>query len=416
MGCVPGDPTRHEGVTTPLTVWWHGGTDAEQAAVRRLVLDWQEARGTDVELTVFEEGAYNDHVQAAAAAGALPDVLDLDGPWTANLAYRGDLVPLDDLLPSATIDDLLPSLLAQGTWDGRLYSVGSFDSGLTLLADGAALRTAGVRVPTSTEEAWTGEEMDAALAALAHHDADGNVLDLKLAYGAGEWYTYGFAPLLASAGAAVIDPRTGRAGGALDSPEATSALQKLGDWAAYADPDPAGTAFAEREVALSWVGHWAYQDAAAALGDDLVLVPLPDLGHGSRSSLGSWAWSVPADGERADDAAALVDHLLSPSSVRTLVAANSAVPGRVSVLADLPDYEPGGPLHLYADQLTRACVADLEDCVATPRPRTPGYPVVTAAFAHAVDDVLTGRTSAEVALHRAATSIDTDLTASGLDR
>ncbi len=410
-GSSEGDAAR------ALTLWSHGGTPAEREAVQDLVRDWERAQGVTVDLTFLGEGTYNDEVQAAAAAGSLPDVLDLDGPWTADLAYRGDLLPLDDLLPSSTRQDLLPSLVAQGTYRDRLYSVGTFDSGLGLFADASRLAEAGVRVPTGPDDAWTGQEMSAALAALAADDPDGRVLDLKLSYGVGEWFTYAFAPLLASAGTDLVDTTTGRAGGQLDSAQAVGALTDLASWRAWTDPDPDGTAFVDREVALSWVGHWEHRSYAEALGDDLVLLPLPDLGHGSRSALGSWAWTVPSTTTRSAEAADLVDHLVSPEAVRALTAANSAVPGRTSVLEATPDYQPGGDLHLYAEQLTRACGAgpgpddrfdDGAGCVAVARPATPAYPVVTAAFSEAVASVFDGSAEPRAALEQAAATIDAD--------
>lgn len=410
--------TADDDAGSPLTMWSHGGTPAEREALRDLVRQWERTTGTAVELTVLEEGTYNDGVQAAAAAGSLPDVLDLDGPWTADLAYRGDLLPLDELLPAATRQDLLPSLVAQGTYRGRLYSVGAFDSGLGLFADASRLAEAGVRVPTGPDDAWSAEETTAALQALAVDDTDGRVLDLRLGYGVGEWLTYAFAPLLASAGTDLVDPTTGLAGGRLDSAAAVGALTELASWRAFTDPDPDGTAFVDREVALSWVGHWEQPAYADALGEDLVLLPLPDLGHGSRSALGSWAWTVPSTTDRPALATDLVDHLLSPDAVRVVTAANSAVPGRVSVLEATRAYQPGGALHLYADQLTRACDpgrpagapadTDADRCVAVARPTTPAYPVVTAAFAEAVGAVLDGTAAPQEALERAAGRIDGD--------
>ncbi len=404
----------------PLQLWTHGGSDGEQDALRSLVAQWERETGHEVEVTVVDEGDYVDQVQAAAAAGTLPDVLDLDGPYTAALAYRGDLLDLQPLLPSATVDDLLPSLRAQGGYDDGLYSVGAFDSGLALFADARALRDAGTRVPTGPDDAWSAQETTAALQALAARDDDGRVLDLKLGYGTGEWFMFAFAPLVASAGGSLLDPRTGLASGRMDSPAAVDALEQLRAWSPYTDPDPAGDAFVERRVALSWVGHWAYADYEAALGDDLVLLPLPDLGTGSRSGLGSWAWTVPSATRDVEQAVDLVDHLVSPQAVRTMTAANHAVPGRLSVLRGSPAYAPGGPLHLYAEQLTRACAADGDPadptetaCGATPRPVTPAYPVVTAAFARAVADVVVEGRPAREALAAAARQVDDDARLTG---
>ena len=44
----------------------------------------------------------------------------------------------------------------------------------------------------------------------------------------------------------------------------------------YVDPNIDDAAFTKKRVALSWVGHWVYQDYVLAAGDDLVVLPLPN--------------------------------------------------------------------------------------------------------------------------------------------
>jgi len=398
-----------------LTVWTHGGTEAELATLEQQVADWDGGRDdVRVDLVHVPEGEYADRVQAAIVTGDLPDVLDVDGPSVAFYAHQGALAPLEDLLGAAVVDEALPSLVAQGTWGGHLYALGAFESGLSLFADRSRLEQVGVRVPTGPDDAWTGEEFAAVLAALAAGDEDGLVLDLKQSYGPGEWLTYGFAPLLSSAGGGLLDPATGRAGGVLDSAGSVRALTALQQWAGYADPDPDGTAFVERRAALSWVGHWEYVRYVEALGDDLVLLPLPDLGSGSRSGTGSWAWAVAATSGHPDVAAGLLEHLLAPAQVLATTAANGAVPGTTTTLAADPGHQVGADRWLYAEQLTRSCSpsAPAAGCVGVPRPVTPGYPRLTTSFALAVADVLDGADPA-TALARAAAAVDADIDANG---
>lgn len=394
-----------------LELWSHGGTPAEAAALQRAVAGFEsEHPGWDVRVTTVAEGDYNDRLQAAVATGDLPDVVDVDGPLIASWAHQGALEPLDDLLPDDVIARMLPSLTAQGTWQGQLWAVGAFDSGLGLYADRAALRAAGVDWPTSVAEAWTATEFDSALAALARRDPDRKVLDLKLNYGTGEWLSYGFVPLLSSAGAAVVDPKTGRAAGVLDAPAAVAAMRALAGWARYAEPNADDKAFVQRRVALSWVGHWVYADYAAALGDDLLLLPLPDLGLGSKSGQGSWAWAVGAGTSRAQEAAQLLSWLVADPQVLDVTTANGGVPGTSTALAQSAPHRKGGPLNLYAEQLVRTCGAGpvSRTCVSVPRPITPGYPAVTTAVSLAIHSVLGGEDPA-AALTRAVRAIDADV-------
>ena len=87
-----------------------------------LIKEWNAAN-SDMQavLEVQPEGAYNEQVQAAAASGGLPDLLDFDGPNYANYVWSGYLQPLNGLVSDATIADVIPSLIAQGKYapDGK---------------------------------------------------------------------------------------------------------------------------------------------------------------------------------------------------------------------------------------------------------------------------------------------------------
>ncbi len=394
---------HHGGGRTPdIEVWFHTGQPGEQRTIEAQVARFNAGQDEiTVHLTLLPEGSYNAQVQAAAAAGALPDLLELDGPFLYRYVWQGALRPLDDLLPATTLAGLLPSLRTQGTCGGHLYGVGSFDSGLGLWGDRATLAAVGARLPVTSGAAWSAEEMEGILDRLAAADPDGAVLDLKLNY-AGEWFTYAFSPLLQSAGADLIDRTTGRAGGTLDSPAAVAALTRLQGWIrrGRVDPNLDDAAFTGRRVALSWVGHWEYPRYHAALGDDLVLLPLPDFGHGSRTGEGSWQWAIPAASRSPEGAAAFLAFLLRPEEVGAMAAANGGVPATGAAIARSPLYRPGGPLRLFVAQLTGG--------VAVPRPRTPAYPVITAAFQRCFDDLRNGG-DVHAALARAAAAIDRDL-------
>jgi multiple sugar transport system substrate-binding protein len=388
-----------------LSVWAHAGRESERVTLEAQLRRF-EARnpGVRVRLTFIPEGSYNGQVQAAALAGRLPDLLELDGPYLYSYAWQGRLHPLDEQLPEAVRDDLLPSLIAQGTWRGRLYGVGVFDSGLGLWADHRALARAGVRIPSGPAEAWDGEEFRSVLDRLAGHSGDGRVLDLKLNY-TDEWFTYAFSPLIQSAGADLVH-REDRAGasGILDSPAAVRAMGEIQHWieSGYVDPNLDDAAFVRGRVPLAWGGHWNYPVYREALGGDLLLLPLPRLGPRLVTGQGSWQWALTREARQPELAAALLMFLLQPEQVLEMSRANGAVPATRRAVAESDDYRPGGPLHLFVRQL--------EEGYALPRPRTPAYPVITAAFARAFRDVRHGAPVQET-LARAARDIDREMAA-----
>ena len=385
-----------------LSVWFHTGQPGERRVIEEQVTRFNASQDEiAVALTLLPEGSYNAQVQAAALADALPDLLEFDGPFLYNYVWQGRLRPLDDLLPASLRDDLLPSIVAQGRYRDALYAVGSFDSGLGLWADRKALEAVGARIPSGVDDAWSVDEFEALLAELAKRDEDGAVLDLKLNY-RGEWTTYAFSPLLVSAGADLV-MREGvpRAAGVLDGKEAVAAMQRLQRWIGdgRVDPNLDDDAFTARRVALSWVGHWEYNRYREVLGDDLLLLPLPDFGHGARTGQGSWAWGVTRRCEHPEVAAAFLAFLLRPGEVLAMSEANGAVPATREAVARSPLYGEGGALRLFVEQLERGAV---------PRPRTPAYPAITNAFQQAFDDIRNGG-DVQQALSRAAAVIDRDI-------
>ncbi len=387
-----------------LSIWAHAGRADErkilQSQVRRFNFEHQDFQA---KLTLLPEGSYNGQVQASAVAGDLPAVLELDGPYVANYAWQRRLRALDGLLNPQLRDDFLPSLLQQGSYRDSLYAIGTFDSGLGLYARRSALEEIGARVPSSASEAWSVEEFERILAALAQRDEDGMVLDLGL-NNTGEWFAYGFSPVLQSAGADLIERGgTPRAEGTLDGPASVAALQHIQDWIVhgYVDPNLDDAAFSSGRVALSWSGHWKFSSFCPK-GDceDLVLLPLPDFGKGSRTGQGSWCWAVTTNCNHPRRAAAFLEFLLRTPEILAMTNANHAVPGTKSAIATSADYREGGPLHLFAAQLSGG--------FAVPRPRTPAYPIISSAFRKAFLDIRAGG-PVKRALQRAAKLIDRDL-------
>lgn len=124
--------------------------------------------------------------------------------------------------------DLLPSLVQQGTHRGTLYAVGQYESGLALAGRRSLLLQAGIRVPRGASEPWTFGEFRAALAKLKALKATPFALDLKMNYGANEWYSYALAPLVQGFGGDLIDQSTyHKSSGTLDSPASAAALAFL---------------------------------------------------------------------------------------------------------------------------------------------------------------------------------------------
>lgn len=387
-----------------VPVWTRSAFNpAEAVALKEAAAAFNRQQSTyKVELFSSNYRDYAEWVQSVAVTGTLPCLLEIDGPFLAEFAWPGYLQPLDRFMPKQMREDILPSILAQGTYDGRLYSLGQFDSGLGLWANRRYLEAAHVRIPT-IDHPWTLAEFDQVLAQLATVKGVDYPLNLALYSGTSEFYAYAYSPILQGFGGDLIDRKTLRASGILNSPQSVAAMQQFQNWfkkgRAHAVFDR-NDDFEKRRTALSWTGHWKYRGFRQALGDDLVLLPLPDFGHGIKTGMGSWSWSITSTCSNPQGAWAFLSHLMSDREILRMTTANGALPARKSALAQSPLYGEHGPLRVFAQQLLNGD--------GVPRPVTPGYGVVSRTFSGAVSAILRGE-DVQTVLSRAASLIDADL-------
>src|SRR5215207_7505918 len=248
-----------------VTVWTHGGTAQEVEALTQ-ILEHFRARRPDisVDLVYVPQDKYNAQVQAAlygvSIVGDLPCLLDFDGPYVYNYAWQKILIPLDGYLSPEMKADFLPSIIAQGTYqDGKLYSLGLYDSGLAIWGNKKYLKQAGVRLPTVAHP-WSRAEFEDALAKLQALPEVEHALDMRMRTKTDEWYTWAFSPIVQSFGADLIDRNNYQsADGVLNGPAAVEALEMVQGWLkqGYVNLTPTtDTAFIQGKEALSWIGYW----------------------------------------------------------------------------------------------------------------------------------------------------------------
>jgi len=395
-----------------ISLWFHGGVGEAANAVQAYIDEFNGLQSdyrviyTEIPGGAVAGSGYNDAVNAAAVAGDLPCLLDLDGPFLYNYAWAGFLHPLDDFLTPELRADFLPSLIDQGLYEGRLYALGQYDSGLALVSRRSLLEKAGVRIPEGVGDEWSLAEFDDALAKIQALEEVAYAIDLKMNYGAGEWFTYAFSPILQSWGADLID-RDGHqeAEGLLNGDAAVAAMTWIQGlfakgYTTLTPPDD--NEFVNGRAGMGWFGHWMAPAYLAAFGDDLVVIPMPRFGDVPVTGMGSWAWSITSTCAHKEGAWNFLEYIFEPDNILRMVDAEGTVPGRASALAMSDVYGDAGVLRVLVEQLLQG--------VAVPRPKTPAYPTITAAFYTAMDNVLKGG-DVQTELDNAVDKIEADIRA-----
>ena len=148
------------------------------------------------------------------------------------------------------------------------------------------------------------------------------------------------------------------------------------------------------------MGHWEYGPFHQAFPHDLQIVPLPRFGPQPSSGMGSWQWGITANATDGDAVWRFLSYLLQPAQVVQMTRANGSIPATLSAIRLSPNFTPGGPEHLYVEQL--------ENGIARPRPQTPAYPAISAAFATALIGISHGQ-NVRQALDTAVSQIDANL-------
>ncbi len=389
---------------TELSLWYHGAgsANAEEALVNQMVEEFNASQSDwKVVIETFPQLAYNDAVGAAALAGELPDILDVDGPVMPNWAWAGYMQPLG--IDEAKLEGFLPGPI--GRWQGEVYSVGLWDAAVALTTRRSTLAKYDIRVPT-IDAPWSLDEFNAALETIKASGDFDYPLDLGTAW-TGEWYPYAFSPLLQGFGGDIVD-RDGyqTAEGVLNGDEAIA----FGEWwqSLFANDYAPGTSqdAADRDTgllqgkyAMSWNGNWAALPVVEAFGDDALFLPAPDFGNGSTIGAASWQFGISGTSENPDGARAFIEYALQDRWITAFSDGTGLIPATATAAAGTANYAPGGALEIFYQ---------LSEAQALVRPVTPGYIVSAKVFEKALADIANGADVADT-LDAAVDEINEDI-------
>lgn len=377
-------PVAAQDGPTEITLWRHTpDKEAEIETSEAQIQGFNESQ--DQWKVVAEEipqGDYTNAVESAALSGNLPCVLDLDAPTVPNFAWAEHIRPLDEYISDDMLDDVLDTAL--GKYQGTIYSIGQFDAAIAIWARRSVLEEYDIRIPEGVDDYWTLEEFNEILETLYNAEEFDIAIEMFTTY-SGEWWTYGFSPILQSFGGDLIDrDNMVEAEGVLNG----EAAVEWGNWwqqlfeKGWSDPQGADDqAFIQGRAALAYIGNWFYPSFKDAWGDDLLILPPVDFGEGPVVGAGSWQWGISTSCENPEGAWAFIEYIMQPEQVAAMADATGLMPSTSSAVEYSEKY--GGDTEL-------GIFVDIANEFALIRPPTPAYPVITSAFEDAAREIALG--------------------------
>jgi len=379
---APGGSGSSGAAASEISMWTHNaGNKDELAAIQTIVDDFNGSQAQyKVKLQAFPQESYNQSVTAAASAKKLPCLLDIDQPNVANWAWAGYLAPITGM--DDTLSKYLPSTVAK--YNGKTYAYGYYDVSLTWVTRKSILDEFGIRVPT-IDQPWKADEFMAALKKVKDSGKYANAADIATGW-TGEWWPYGFSPLLQSFGGDLInrtDYKT--ADGVLNGDKAVAwatwfqNLAKDGYIAKKSGSDPSQD-FMNGKSAFLWNGSWTAVPVREKFSD-VVFAPPVDFGNGGKVGGGSWTWGQSAQCSNPEAAAAYLKFASADKYVALVAQKTNNIPTTDEAAKLVPGFEPGGVNDVFRQYSKKFTVM---------RPETPGYPYIATAFEKTAKDILNG--------------------------
>ena len=315
--------TRVQGQTEVRLVGWQS-SPAETTLFEQVLSDF-ESKNPNIAVN-FEVIAqqYEVKIQTDLAAGTTGDVIFVNHTYSKDLASRGVLLPLDDMMAGSGMaaSDFYPGLIQTFQWQGATYGLPKDQSPLAMLYNTQLFTDADVENPPTT---W--EELRSAAETLTE----------SLGFPA---IVYGpnfdrFIAFLLQAGGGVTNPEGTEL--TIDSDATTEALEfyyglyrdGLAATPADAGAEWAGDALAKGVAAIVFEGNWFFpfkEENAPDLQVGIAEMPAGPGGKGSPAFTA--AYSIAAGTELTEEAWTLINYLTGPDGMWTWTSLGLAMPSR----------------------------------------------------------------------------------------
>jgi len=398
-GCDDGiEEAQRRAVT--LTVWLHAASPGELREIQSQVAAFNGSQyEIRVNAVVIPGENYDVRLQEAARNNRLPDLIEIASHELPQYAWRGLVAPIDKHLTDHSTEEMPPAALSMGRYGGRVYGVARHIDETILFARRSVLESITARIPDSAGTAWSWREFKQIVQQLCLKNDGNPSLELPL-QGQGHEVLQQLFPAIRSAGGALLDPAslttvTGQLNGrpTIELLERLRGLNRSG----CLDTNGGGDRFFVGHVSLLWANSREYARLKSRFGDDLVVLPLPDFGHGARTTPSGWLWALSTGTSHPQAAMSLLEFMREDNRLLAIADIAHDLPPSLSALADSSRYGPGSDLSVMADLLRNATV-DL--------PPTPALPLLARRLGGVLPALIHGQGAVKPELDRVAMDLD----------
>ncbi len=387
-----GDVAGYDEGERYLSIWVHSIEETEegqvyQACVERFNEVYDGTYFADIEFIPRNDsgGGYSDKINASVMAGGLPDVLTVDGPNVAAYAENGIIAPLAEISQEEK-DIYLPSILDQGTYDGKLYALGVMESSVGLYYNRDILKEARIKVPDA-DHPWTWSEFLEILEKLKPLMEEKKGYPLDMTFPVGEASIYYYAPFVWSGGGDLVSGDGLAADGYFNSAQSVEAMRYFRRIVekGYMSEAPIEHLFESGRAAFKFDGAWEVNTVYGSYPDiRLGVAPyvVNDRWNGEKyTPTGSWAFAASSETKDIEGATKLVQWMSGiESGVRIWEMAKS-FPSTYEAFEQIEAFSKDENYSALYSQLSK---------YGHPRPKTPVYPQVSASFQEVLESTALG--------------------------
>jgi multiple sugar transport system substrate-binding protein len=393
-----GGSSEDAGTGSATITVWHGYTDIEAAAIKKLGAQWNTEH-PDSQVNLVFDGGSDGVLQKTIAgftAGKAPDVAYEYGSSAAALSRQPKLVDLTKRVkdPAFGWDDFYESERSASTVGGKVVAVPALVDNLSLVYNKKLFQQAGVPLPTAD---WSWDDFRSAAVKLT----DSSKKNFGWAYvnDGSEDTVWRYLAMLWQAGGDLLTPDNTKP--AFNSAAGLTALNQLQqmavkDKSVYLDNGNGNylNLFNSGKIAMLWTGPW---DLSSINKDvDYGVSVLPGLNGDHQTISGPDLYMMFDNSDaRVETSWAFISWLTSAKVHLQFAIDTGDLPVRKSE-TELPDY----PKFLAKYPGNKLFVENLEN-VKHVRPNIASYGEVSAAVGQMVQAVLLGKSEPQAALDSA---------------